>query len=303
MKDISNKFETLRSACAMAKVNAKPESIQAIKDGKVPKGNVLEVARTAAIINAKKTSDIIPFCHQIALDYVSIDFELDIKTIIIKSYIVAIAKTGVEMEALTAVSVAALTVYDMLKQIDNSLRIESIELIDKKGGKSTYTEELDRALTAGILVLSDSTTEGLREDKSGKIIESVLKQYKIKIVYYKIVPDEKELIKTELVHLCDVQKVDIILTTGGTGLGKRDNTPEATMEIIEKIAPGITEAIRSYGQRRTPYAMLSRAIAGIRNNTLIINLPGSSRGVQESLNALFPAIFHAQKTLWGSKHD
>jgi cyclic pyranopterin phosphate synthase len=302
MYDVSWKYDTLREASAQAKILLSKESIQAIKEGKVPKGDVLSVARTAGIIAAKRTGEIIPLCHNIPVDHVSIDFELGENEMIIRSNVKSVWKTGVEMEALTAVAVASLTVYDMLKPIDENIIISEIKLLYKKGGKSDFKAELERKIRAGIVVISDSVSAGTREDRSGRVIEEELKEWNVEIVSYKILPDEMDQIEKELIRLADELKVDLILTTGGTGLGPRDVTPEATKKVIEKEVPGIIEAARMYGQRRTPLSMLSRAIAGVRKNTLIINMPGSPRAAREYMTVLFPAIFHAYLMLEGGGH-
>ena len=302
MYDVSWKYDTLREASAQAKILLSKESIKAIKEGKVPKGDVLSVARTAGIIAAKRTGEIIPLCHNIPVDHVSIDFELGENEMIIRSSVKAIWKTGVEMEALTAVAVASLTVYDMLKPIDENIIISEIKLLYKKGGKSDFKAELERKIKAGIVVISDSVSAGTREDRSGRVIEEELKKLNVEIVSYKILPDEMDQIEKELIRLADELQVDLILTTGGTGLGPRDVTPEATRKVIDKEVPGIIEAARMYGQRRIPLAMLSRAIAGVRKNTLIINMPGSPRAAKEYMTVLFPAIFHAYLMLEGGGH-
>ena len=144
----------------------------------------------------------------------------------------------------------------------------------------------------GILILSDKGARGEREDLSGKQIEESLGQG-YKVAYYKMIADEKEQIQKELCHICDEVGVDVVLTSGGTGFSKRDVTPEATLAVIDKVTPGIPEAMRYYGLAKTPKAMLSRAVAGIRKNTLIINLPGSVKGVRESMEAILPALDHA----------
>jgi molybdenum cofactor synthesis domain-containing protein len=207
------------------------------------------------------------------------------------------------MEALTAVSVAALTVYDMLKPLDKKLVIEKIVLLEKKGGKSDFQSQFPKPLKVGVLVISDSTFKGERKDESGEIIRNRLKEYPIVLEEFIILPDDKEKISKEVIRLSDKQKLDIIITTGGTGLGPKDVTPEATKEVLDRIVPGITEAMRSFGQRRTPYAMLSRNLAGVRGKTLIINLPGSSRGAEESMNSLFPGILHSMKMIRGGGHN
>jgi molybdenum cofactor biosynthesis protein MoaC len=303
MIDISSKFETLREARAEARVKMAESTVEAVRKGRVPKGNVLEIARVAAVMAAKKTSELIPFCHPLPVDFVGIDYEMKKNEIVIRSEVRSIWKTGVEMEALTAVSVAALTVYDMLKPLDKELVIEKIVLLEKKGGKSDFQDKFSKPLKTGVLVISDSTFKGKRKDKSGEIIRNRLKEYPIVLEEFKILPDDKEIISKEVIRLSDKQKLDIIITTGGTGLGPKDVTPEATKEVLDRIVPGITEVMRSFGQRRTPYAMLSRNVAGVRGKTLIINLPGSSRGAEESMNSLFPGILHSMKMIRGGGHN
>jgi molybdenum cofactor biosynthesis protein MoaC len=303
MLDITHKYNTLRTATAQAIIRVSKSSLVAIKKNSVPKGDVRTVAKTAGILAAKNVPAIIPFCHNIPVDFVNIEFELNKDSITLISTVKAIYKTGVEMEALTAVSVAALTVYDMLKMIDKNIFIQEIRLLKKSGGKSDFETRLDKSLKAAVLVLSDSVSQGKKSDESGKLIVERLKANKIIVKRYEVLPDEREEIKEKLIELCDKLKVDLILTTGGTGFSPRDNTPEATLAVIEREIPGIPEAIREYGQNRTPYSMLSRGVAGIRGKTIIINLPGSRKGVKESLDMLFPSIFHSFKMLWMGGHS
>lgn len=151
----------------------------------------------------------------------------------------------------------------------------------------------------GILIMSDQGSKGKREDLSGQEIKKVLgKEYHFE--FYEIIPDEKEIIISKLVYLCDELELDLILTSGGTGFSSRDVTPEATLQVIEKITPGLSEAMRYYGMQNTPRAMLSRAAAGIRDGTLIINLPGSVKGVRESLEAIKSVLGHGLDIIKGS---
>jgi molybdopterin adenylyltransferase len=151
----------------------------------------------------------------------------------------------------------------------------------------------------GILTISDKGSKGQRQDKSGEAIRDIVAAMKNTVVKYEIVPDEKDVIAAALSDWADSGKVDVILTTGGTGLSKRDVTPEATLAIIDRVIPGIAEAMRAKSLEKTPMAMLSRAVAGQRGQCLIINLPGSTKAVQECLEAIIPAIPHAVEIIKG----
>jgi cyclic pyranopterin monophosphate synthase len=300
MFDVGNKPETLRTAIARAIVKAEPSTLTLVKDGKSPKGNIFDAARLSATMAAKRAWDLLPYCHPIPIDSINVDVSVNEQSIEVTVTVKNVAKTGVEMEALTGACIAALTIYDMLKPVDEALSIESIRLLNKSGGLKTFFEKSDRRLKAAVLVTTDSRTES--EDKSGKVIIDRLVKNGLEVVEYKVIPDEEDGIVSELRRFCDEAKVDIVLTSGGTGLGPRDVTPEATKKVLEKEISGVAEILRAYGQRRTPLSMLSRAVAGIRGTTVIVNLPGSVRGVSESLDALFPGILHIHKMLAGYGH-
>jgi molybdenum cofactor biosynthesis protein MoaC len=302
MIDISPKFNTLRYAKAEGILRADPDILQRVKDRKIPKGDVLEIARSAGINAAKRTSDWIIFCHPLPLDWINIEIDVQKTQLKVISEVKAIWKTGVEMEALTAVTAALLNVYDMLKPLDTNLSLGEVRVIKKKGGKSDYKDHMTEPLKTAVLVISDSTYSGDREDKSGKIIQEFLKDQPVSIKIYEILPDNQEQIRNRLQELVDKEQTELIFTTGGTGLGPKDVTPEATVEVIETKVPGIAETIRRHGKERTPYAMLSREIVGVRKQCLIVNLPGSSRGAKESLEALFPGLVHAFSMMRGSSH-
>jgi molybdenum cofactor synthesis domain-containing protein len=156
-------------------------------------------------------------------------------------------------------------------------------------------------IKVAILTLSDKGTKGQREDRSGPTIEKMIKKIDAEVISYDILPDEKVMIKKKLIALS--RKADLILTTGGTGVSPRDVTPEATREVIQVEIPGIAEAMRSEGMKKTPYAMVSRAIAGIRGKALIVNLPGSPRAVEENLNVIMPCLAHTIEKIKGSTAD
>lgn len=298
MIDVSKKANTLRTATAMAELKVSPETIRLLHANKIPKGNPLEVAKVAAVQAVKNTSQIIPYCHPMPVDFVGVTFDISETMITVHVEVKAIYKTGVEMEALTGASVAALTMYDMMKMLDETMEITGVKLLKKRGGKSDYRETLQRPLRAAVLVMSDSVAAGEKSDSSGRMIEARLYKEHIDVVDYAVIPDDVAMIRAKVIGYADDMQVDIVLTTGGTGFSPRDYTPEAMDGVIERDIPGIPEALRAYGQERTPYSMLSRGKAGIRGNTIIVNLPGSTRGVAESLDALFPGLIHAFKMIW-----
>ncbi|TAK64426.1 MAG: bifunctional molybdenum cofactor biosynthesis protein MoaC/MoaB, partial [Bacteroidetes bacterium] len=251
MRDVSFKSNTLRTAKAEATLIVSPSTIEAIRAGTVPKADPLAVARVAGIQAAKNTSALIPYCHQVPLDFVRVDIELGHDSMTISAEVKAIWKTGVEMEALVAASATALALYDMLKIIDERMEIVSVKLLEKKGGKSSF-KETGEGLTAAVLVLSDSVSRGEKQDKSGKVLKERLESFKFQVPSFKVLPDDREQLETELKTLTDERKIDLIITTGGTGIGPRDVTPDATLSIIERRIEGIEEAFRSYSQDRIP---------------------------------------------------
>lgn len=303
MVNITAKSHTHRLAIAQALVKVgSPATIQAVLDRKVPKGDVLEVARTAGLFAVKRTADMIPDCHPLPVEYTAITFETDEQSIRVLVEIQTIYKTGVEVEAMHAASVVALTIYDMLKPIDSDICIEQIRLVEKKGGKSDYTWKSAKGIRPAVIVCSDSIAAGTKDDTAGLAIAAKLKQMNLKVLEYTVVPDETELIRAK-VSSFHQQGFNLIVLTGGTGLSPRDVTPEALDPILDKRIPGIEEAIRAYGQQRTPYSMLSRSVAGLIGETLVLALPGSTRGAAESMDAIFPQILHLFRVMQGMRHD
>jgi molybdopterin adenylyltransferase len=154
-------------------------------------------------------------------------------------------------------------------------------------------------IRAGVLTASDKRSAGAAEDLSGRAIREVLEPREVTIEAYQVIPDEQPQIAARLREWADERRLDLILTTGGTGLAPRDVTPEATLAVIDREVPGLAEAMRAASLAKTPHAMLSRAVAGIRGRTLIVNLPGSPKAVRECLEVLLPVLPHAVETLRG----
>jgi molybdenum cofactor biosynthesis protein MoaC len=303
MNNITQKISTLRKAVATAIVKVSSmQTIEAINNKTVPKGDVFEFSRAAGLLGIKKTSDLIPDCHPLPIEYAAISYEVKELEIHIIVEVHTIYRTGVEVEAMHGASIVALTMYDMLKPIDKGIEINSIKLIRKKGGKSDFSDHLFSALKTAVIVCSDSIAKGDKEDFAGKAVIEKLQKHHLKVGIYQIIPDEFSLIQAKAKELSSAG-IQLLLFTGGTGLSPRDVTPEAIEPLITRNIPGIMEAARIYGQERIPYAMLSRGIAGFINNTLVMTLPGSTRGAEETMDALFPYILHIFKVAQGMRHD
>ena len=158
-------------------------------------------------------------------------------------------------------------------------------------------------ITGGVITLSDKGSRGEREDISGREVITMLTDLDIQVADYEIVPDEKEIIKGKIIEYTDTRRLDLVVTTGGTGVSPRDVTPDATLEVIEKELPGMAEAMRRESMKKTPHAMISRAVAGIRGQSLIVNLPGSPKGARENLAVILPALKHAIEKIQGDESD
>lgn len=158
-------------------------------------------------------------------------------------------------------------------------------------------------ITGGVITVSDKGSRGEREDLSGRDVIRILADLPIRIDAYEIIPDEKEIIRDKIRDYADRKHLDLVVTTGGTGVSPRDVTPDATLEILEKELPGMAEAMRRKSMEKTPHAMISRAVAGIRGQCLIINLPGSPKGARENLEVILPALKHAIEKIKGDPSD
>jgi cyclic pyranopterin phosphate synthase len=303
MVNITNKHNSLRKAIATAILTvSKPETIAAIRDKKVPKGDVFEFSRAAGLLGIKKTSDVIPDCHPLPVEYAAITHQMEGLTIRITVEVHTIYKTGVEVEAMHGAAVTALTMYDMLKPLDKGVEISTIRLESKSGGKTDTKKKSYADLRCAVVVCSDSISKGINKDSSGKLVIQKLEDLFIVADAYKIIPDEISVIQATAKQLSE-DGFNLVIFTGGTGLSPRDVTPDAIKPILDREIPGIMETARNYGQQRTSFAMLSRGVAGFIKNTLVITLPGSPRGVEETMDALFPYVLHVFKVAEGMRHN
>ncbi len=312
MVDVGGKPVTARRAVATASVQMRREVLAALLEAGGPKGDAFVVARLAGIAAAKRTAELIPLCHPIPLDRVDVELtaERDAGVVTILAEARATARTGVEMEALTAASVAALTLYDMAKALQRDIVIERVELLAKEGGRSGAwskdasgdvlpTTSVHEATT---VTCSTRAAAGERGDESGPAIVSALQEAGFDVAPEPILlPDDEDLIASTLAQLADAG-ARLIVTSGGTGLTPSDRTPAATLRVVDHEIPGLAELMRAAGVASTPMAALSRGVAGARGTTLIINLPGSPSGAIESLRAVMPVLRHALEQLAGGDH-
>jgi molybdenum cofactor biosynthesis protein MoaC len=303
MVNITHKLSTLRQAVALAEVTVShAATIEAIVNKRVPKGDVFEFSRAAGLFACKKTYEVIPDCHPLPIEFTAITHSIEGLKIIIRVEVHTVYKTGVEVEAMHGAAITALTMYDMLKPIDKGIEISNIRLEHKKGGKTDFKYAIPETLKIALITCSDSISKGINNDETGTVIKNKLAAIGLDVQYQNTIPDEFDRIQQELITLT-AEEYELILFTGGTGLSARDVTPDAISMLIDRAVPGIMEAARNYGQQRTPYAMLSRGVAGFRQNSLIITLPGSPKGAAETMDAIFPHILHVFKVKEGVRHD
>ena len=299
MVDVTDKVVTTRIAKAEGKIVMLPETILAIQNDALPKGNVLTTAKISGIQSAKKTAEIIPMCHQLNLSFVDIEFEMQVNVILIKSIVKTKEATGVEMEALSAVSSAALTIYDMCKAVDKTMIIGEIKLVKKVGGKSDNVVEYRP--NVGIITLSDSISSGQGEDKSGPILIDGFSNVGCVVNHHEIFPDGSEKLVPTIQDWVN-DGVELIITTGGTGLGPRDLTIETLEKIFDSKLPGVEQALHAYGRGKVRTAMLSRLTAGVVDGAIVICLPGSTGAAKDALKVLIPTVFHSFHMMKGEKH-
>lgn len=297
MIDVSDKAETARVAIARGRVQTRPDVVALVRADGLPKADVLATARVAGIAGAKRTSELIPLCHPLPLTGLTIVFELGESTIDIEAIAKTTGRTGVEMEALTAVAIAGLTLHDMIKAVDPGSTITDIRLDFKSGGKHGRwqrgeTEEpvsQPTERTARVIVASTQGAAGTREDTTGPVIRDWLVAQGFDTPAPEVVADAD--IARALVSAVGDQPA-VIVTTGGTGVSPTDRTPEATAPLLDRDLPGVAEALRARGLASTPMAAISRGLAGVAGRTVIVNLPGSRGGVADGLAVLGDLLDH-----------
>jgi cyclic pyranopterin phosphate synthase len=312
MVDVGEKPITARRAVAAATVRMRPDVLATLLDAGGPKGDAFMVTRLAGINAAKSTSLLIPLCHPIPLDHIEVEVTADRDSglVTIRAEARATARTGVEMEALTAASVAALTLYDMAKALQRDIVVERVELISKEGGRSGAWSRgahpapapTPAAHEAVVITCSTRAAAGEREDASGPAVVAALRAAGFEVApQASVLPDDEDRIASALAGLAD-GGVRLIVTSGGTGLTPSDRTPSATRRVVDSEIPGLAELMRAAGIASTPMAALSRGVVGARGTTLIVNLPGSPTGALESLTAILPVLRHTLEQLAGGDH-
>lgn len=328
MVDVSAKGDTARIAVAGGELRTTAEVVALVRADDMPKADVLATARLAGIAGAKKTAELIPLCHQLALSSVKVEFGFTDSTITIEATAKTTGPTGVEMEALTAVAVAGLTLHDMVKAVDPAAELNGVRLLSKEGGKRGHwtraqspaatgatprpvprsepethaaTPRTDISGTAVVLVASTGAAAGTRSDTTGPRLVSWLR-------------DLGYTVRGPLVYadadisdgLADALRTspDLVVTTGGTGASPTDHTPEATAAVLDRELPGVAEAIRQRGTAKFPLAALSRGVAGLAGRSVVVNLPGSPGGVKDGIAVLEPLLTHLlAQVAGGGAHD
>ncbi|MFJ9366518.1 bifunctional molybdenum cofactor biosynthesis protein MoaC/MoaB [Nocardia sp. NPDC101769] len=327
MVDVSAKADTARIAVAAGELHTTAEVIRLVRADDMPKADVLSTARIAGINGAKKTSELIPLCHQLALSSVTVNFGFTDTTITIEASAKTKGPTGVEMEALTAVAVAGLTLHDMVKAVDPAATLNGVRLITKEGGKHGHWvrpeaeghhgehhrhEKHEKAAaataplagvgrTAAVVVASTGVAAGSRQDTTGPVLTEWLGAQGFSVRGPLVFADAD--IAFGLADALSTEP-DLVISTGGTGASPTDGTPEATLALLDRELPGVADAIRQAGTAKFPLAALSRGVAGLAGRTVIVNLPGSPGGVKDGMAVLTPLLEHLlAQVAGGGSHE
>ncbi|MET7767812.1 bifunctional molybdenum cofactor biosynthesis protein MoaC/MoaB [Nocardia sp. NPDC005366] len=328
MVDVSAKSDSTRTAVAAGELLTTAEVVALVRADDMPKADVLSTARIAGIAGAKKTSELIPLCHQLALSSVKVEFGFTDTSITIEASAKTKGPTGVEMEALTAVAVAGLTLHDMVKAVDPAATLNAVRLLTKEGGKhghwerpevetSAHEEEESLGLptgshlretdqdsamrTAAVVVASTGVAAGTRLDTTGPVLVEWLAELGYSVRGPLVYADADITVGlADALHLSP----SLVVTTGGTGASPTDVTPEATLSVLDRELPGVAEAIRQRGTAKFPLAALSRGVAGLAGGSVVVNLPGSPGGVKDGMAVLEPLLDHLlAQVAGGGSHD
>ena len=294
MKDITHKTTTRRTALAAAFLSIDRAILEATDSGRnTDKGNALEASRVAGIMAVKRTWEALPFCHPIPITHCDVEFDLRDDGIYLEVSATTIAATGVEMEALYAAGVAAMNLYDMLKPHASKdtglIAVTDVHLVKKRGGKSDFARP--EGMRAAVLVTHDGVAAGEKEDTAGQAVRHALEKKGVDLAHYQIVGNAAEQVDSALGDLLG-ENLDLIATVGGTGMEPKDCTVDRVRSRLDREAPGVMEAARAYGQGRTPFAMLSRGVAGVVDKTWVVTFPGSTNGAEETANAIITGLLH-----------
>ncbi|MEU7824087.1 bifunctional molybdenum cofactor biosynthesis protein MoaC/MoaB [Catellatospora sp. NPDC049133] len=311
MVDVAGKEITLRVAVAAGRVVTTRDVLDLLRGRGVPKGDALGVARLAGIMAAKRTPDLIPLCHPIAIHGVTVDLTVTDDGVDIQATVRTADRTGVEMEALTSVAAAGLALIDMIKAVDPAAVIDGVRVLRKEGGKTGLWERgampaVSRpdpgpnlgAPKVRVIVASTRAATGVYEDRGGPLLADGLRAFGCEVADVVVVPDGEPV--RQALRAALAERPDAIVTTGGTGISPTDRTPDITRELVDYEVPGIADAVRGSGA--TPLAALSRGVAGVSGRTLVVNLPGSTGGVRDGLAVLAQVLPHAVEQLRGADH-
>ncbi|MDQ1630383.1 MAG: cyclic pyranopterin monophosphate synthase [Frankiaceae bacterium] len=313
MVDVADKAVTARTATARGRVTTTPEVVALLRGAGVPKGDALGVARLAGILGAKKVPDLIPLCHPIALAGVTVELTVADDGVDITAVTKTADRTGVEMEAITAVAVAGLALHDMIKAVDPAAVLTDVRVMEKTGGKTGLWRRDDARVStpaptpaptvpsgarAVVVAVSDRAFAGTYPDRGGPLLAGLLTELGFAVGDVVLVPDDVEAI-VDALRTAVAEGIDLVVTTGGTGFSPRDNTPEATRQVLERDAAGLVETLRAADRDRVPTSVLSRGVAGTAGRTIVVNLPGSTGGVRDGVRVLAPVIGHAVAQVHG----
>ena len=296
MKNVGMKPDTLRSATAGAKFYAPAHCLARIAARDTEKGDPQASARIAGILAAKRTDELLPLCHPLPIHAAEVRFTIHADHVAIAADVHTIGPTGVEMEALTAASMAALTLYDMLKPYaePDELAIGDTHLIDKTGGKSEHVRQLDAPVKAAVFVVSNPIVDGNKPDTAGQQVKADLEAAGFTPIDYQLLAEAPEQLRAAIDQaLADA--CGLIVTVGGTGIGPKDKVVETVEPLLTTPMPGLMETARAFGQRRSPQAVMSRGVAGFIGDTLALTFPGSRAGAEETMTALLPSLVHILK--------